>query len=201
MSVRLRHCLILTSAVCLFGGGRAKAQEDDSLYSLILYAGGGYSLNLSPFDILPPGLQRNGFGGSVRLMWKPEHLLRVGLETGIIQVYSIRNSDVQSPFGTTDFSSSLHAIPLALMFSMPIVQRLDGYIGSTSYLLFSDTKSFGNSTRGLMLSIGFSAALTYMWMIDDEWAVGAELKWYHVEKSRDDNVMLYVVFSYPLLEW
>ena len=201
MSAKLKQCLVLAIAGCLTATVPAKAQDRDSVYTLILYAGAGYTRNFSPFGDAPAGLRRDGLGASVRVMWKPEHLLRVGLETGITQVYSVQRKGVQSPFGVTDFSSYLNAIPLALTFSMPLTNSLEGYIGSTSYLLFSKTESYGNSTTGFMLSIGFSAGLTYLWMINDEWRVGTEVKWYHIEKSRDDNVMVYLVFSYPIIDW
>ena len=201
MSANLKQYAIVAVAGYLTASVPAKGQEQDSMYALVLYAGAGYSRNFSPFGDAPEGLRRNGLGASVRVMWKPEHLLRVGLEAGITQIYSVQQKGVQSPFGVTDFSSYLNAIPLALTFSMPLTDRLEGYIGSTSYLLFSRTESYGNSTTGFMLSIGFSAGLTYLWMMNDDWQVGSEVKWYHIEKSRDDNIMVYLVLSFPILEW
>jgi hypothetical protein len=180
------------------------AQEQDTVYSLTAFVGGGYTRNFSGFERIP-GLDsepdRNGMSGFVRVMWTPEHLLSVGLETGIARVYAINAKGVQTSFGGTDFSSVLNVVPLSLSFSMHLTKRLEGYIASTSYFLFSHTRSFGSSVYGTMISIGFSATLSYMWPIDDDWSVGCEIKWYHIEKSMDDNGMIQVVVSYQFLEW
>ena len=109
------RCVILAFEAGLIAGPvLSVAQERDTTYSLIVYAGGGYTRNLSKFDTPLPGLKTNGFGGAVRVMWRPEHLIRVGLETGIAQVYYVKIEGVQSPYGETDFSSFLNVVPLAL---------------------------------------------------------------------------------------
>jgi len=177
------------------------AQERDTTYSLVLYAGGGFTRNLTKWDPPLPGLKKTGFGGFVRVMWHPEHLLSVGLETGFAQVYYVAVDNMQTPFGETDYSSYLSVVPLELAFSMPIIGHLQGYIGSTSFFMFSRTESFGNTAKGFALSIGFTAGLSYLWPINEKWALGCELKWYHIEKTWDDNMMAYVLFSYRFLEW
>lgn len=202
-SIRSRLVIQLTALVCAMSSV-ALSQDKDTLYTLTAYAGGGYARNFSRFERIPgldlkPG--RDGIGGFLRVMWTPEHLLSVGFETGFARVYSVKAKDVQTPFGRTDFSSVLNVIPFSLTFSMHITRRLEGYIASTSYLLYSYTQSFGSSVYGTMLSIGFSAAFSYMWMVDDDWSAGCELKWYHIEKSKDDNAMFEVVVSYRFLEW
>jgi hypothetical protein len=180
------------------------AQEQDTVYALTVYVGGGYTRNFSPFERIA-GLDqkpdRNGMSGFVRVMWTPEHLLSVGLETGLARIYAVNATGVQTAFGTTEYSSILNVVPLSLTFSMHLTRRLEGYIASTSYLLYSHTSSFGNSVYGTMLSIGFSAALSYMWPINDDWSIGGELKWYQIEKSNDRNGMFQVVISYQFLEW
>ncbi len=198
-----RSALRLT-AICCVLTLQVRPQGQDTVYTLTVYVGGGFTRNFSAFERIP-GLDvkanKNGMSGFVRVMWTPEHLLSVGLETGLARVYSMNAEGVQSPFGGTDFSSVLNVVPLSLTFSMHLTRNLEGYIASTSYLLYSHTRSFGNSVYGTMLSIGYSAALSYMWPIDDDWNVGCELKWHQIEKSQDTNGMIQVVVSYRFLEW
>lgn len=205
MSVKtLVRLLISLASMYPAGTFSSFGQEPETLYSLRVYVGGGYTRNFSRFEPIPGldlNLQRNGVGGFVRVMWKPEHLLRVGLETGISQVYSVSGENLSTEFGQTNFGSYLSVVPLSLTFSMPLTDHLEGSIGSTSYFLFSKTWSFGNTVSGLMISIGFSAALAYMWPMNEDWDIGCELKWYHIEKSRDDNAMIQVVASYRFFEW
>ena len=187
--------------VLLTGLATARAQTSDTTYALIAYGGGGYVRNISQFDINPEGLQRNGFGGTVRVMWKPEHLLRLGLETGLTQVYYIKSEDVQTEFGVTDFTSSMNAVPILLAISMPLTKRIDVYAGLGSFFLYSNTESFGSNVTASALSIGFSAGVSYMTPLDTDWGIGGELKWYHLDKFSDDTITLQVMVSYRFLEW
>ncbi len=182
----------------------AAAQEQDSLYRLTAFAGYGYTRNFSSFPQIP-GVPhtplRDGTGGFVRVMWTPEHLLSVGLEAGLSRIYVLKADHIQTPYGITNMYSSLNMVPVSLSFSMHLTRRLEGYIASTSYILFSNTTSFGSSTSGTMMSIGFSAALSYLWPLDDDWSAGCEVRWYHIDKSGDDNANVAVVVSYQFLEW
>ena len=42
---------------------------------------------LSELDL--KDLNKNGFSGTIRLMWEPEHLLSIGIESGYLQLYDI----------------------------------------------------------------------------------------------------------------
>jgi hypothetical protein len=196
------HLRLLVIVFVMTPATRARAQ--DTLYALTAYVGAGYTRNMSPYTGVA-GLtlrhDRDGMGAFARVMWTPEHLLSVGLETGLARVYAVNAGAVASSYGPTEYRSVLNVVPLSLMFSMHITERLEGYIGSTSYLLFSRTQSFGNSTFGTMMSIGFSVAFSYMWVVNEEWSAGAEIKWYHIEKSQDDNVSMQAAVSYRLLRW
>lgn len=187
--------------VLILGLAAASAQTPDTTYALIAYGGGGYVRNISQFDITPEGLQRNGFGGTLRVMWKPEHLLRLGVETGLTQVYYVRTENVQTDFGATDFVSSMNAVPILLMLSMPLSKHLDIYAGMGSFLLYSNTESFGSSVTASAMSVGFSLGVSYMTPLDGDWGIGGELKWYHMDKFSDDNITLQIMVSYRFLEW
>lgn len=179
----------------------ARAQTSDTTYALVAYGGGGYVRNVSEFDITPQGLHQNGFGGTLRVMWRPEHLLRLGLETGLTQVYYIKTENVQTDFGVTTFTSSMNAVPILLTLSMPLSEHIDVYGGLGSFLLYSNTESFGSSVTQSSLSIGFSLGVSYMTPLEGDWGIGGELKWYHMDKFSDDNITLQVMVSYRFLEW
>ncbi|MCL4280070.1 MAG: hypothetical protein KJZ60_10410, partial [Ignavibacteriaceae bacterium] len=77
-------------------------QVNDTTYSLSTEIGLGYSRYFTTMDY--NDLNKNGFSGTVRVMWNPEHLLSIGLETGYQYLYSIDVSDYDTEFGTTDLS-------------------------------------------------------------------------------------------------
>jgi hypothetical protein len=196
-----RNRLIVAALTLMLFSTSASAQNADTTYALIVYGGGGFTRNLSQFDVLPSGLQRNGFGGTLRIMMRPEHLLRVGLETGLTQVYYVKSEGVQTDFGITDFTSSMNAVPILLVFSMPLVEHLDIYAGSGGFLMYSNTESFGTQVTASAMSIGFMLGLSYMVPLEGDWGIGGELKWYHMDKFSDDNIMLHLMVSYRFLEW
>jgi hypothetical protein len=200
MSSNARRAIFWLLAL-VFVCATGRAQETDTTYALIAYGGAGYTRNLSTFDITPQGLQQNGFGGTLRIMWKPEHLLRLGIETGLTQVYQVKTVNIQSTYGATDFTSSLNAVPILLAFSMPLTDRLEVILRSGGYLLYSNTESFGNTVSSSTLSTGFGFGLSYMTPLDEDWGIGGEIKWYHMSKFDDDNIMLQVMVSYNFLEW
>src|SRR5689334_4548368 len=60
-------------------------------YALVAYVGGGFSYYATTIDT-PDGSQnvqinRRGFPNSLRLMWHPDHRLRMGIESGWIEFY------------------------------------------------------------------------------------------------------------------
>ncbi len=196
-----KYRVVVGMLALLIGGSSVHAQGPDTTYALVAYGGFGYTRNLSKFDVPLQGLSRSGFGGTLRVIWKPEHLLRLGIETGLTQVYYVNTKGVQTAFGATDFTSSLNAVPILLSLSMPITDHLAVFVEPGSYLLYSTTESFGTKVTSTALSVGYALALTYLSPLDADWSIGGELKWYHMDKFSDDNIILQVMVSYRFLEW
>jgi hypothetical protein len=184
-----------------FACARLSAQEADTLYTLTVYTGGGYTRNVSSFEAEPTGLQRDGLAGTLRVMWKPEHLLRLGLETGLTHVYRVKVTNVRSAFGTTDGRSSLNAIPLVIMFSMPLMENLEILAGAGIFILYSSSEAFGSTAVSTVISPAFLASACYLIPLSDSFKIGAELKWYRFDRFDDNNVGLQVLVSYKILEW
>ena len=63
------------------------SQSVDSEYAVTAYINAGYSRFISELNI--QDLNKNGFSGTIRLMWEPEHILSVGIESGYLQLYDI----------------------------------------------------------------------------------------------------------------
>jgi len=99
---RIIICAILFSGIA-FGQGI------DKTYSITTELGLGYSRFITTMDY--NDLNKNGFEGTVRVMWNPEHLLSIGLETGYQYLYSIDINNYSTEFGNTDFSASMYTVP------------------------------------------------------------------------------------------
>jgi hypothetical protein len=175
--------------------------REDTTYALVVSGAGGYTRNVSKFENEPPGLRRDGFIGTFRIMWKPEHLLSLGIETGFTHVYRVDAQNVSTEFGTTDIYTSQNAVPILGLVSMELGRGVVISGGIGVFLLYSESRIFGESTSPFVVSGGITAALAYMVPISHDSALGAEFKWYNMDKFNDNNLSLQVMFSYRLFEW
>jgi hypothetical protein len=65
------------------------AQSMNSTYSVSSYINFGYTRFISELD--DNDLNKNGFSGTIRIMWEPEHLLSVGIESGYLNLYQFES--------------------------------------------------------------------------------------------------------------
>jgi len=173
----------------------------DTLYSLTAYVSGGYARNVSEFTISPAGLSRSGLVGALRIMWKPEHLLRMGLEIGRTHVYTVKQEGLQTAFGKTDVNMTLNATPWFLVFSMAPFDNVDVYLGGGGAFETTSSEAFGSTSATGSLSGAAMAAVSYMLPLSEKWSLGGEMKWLYMDKYDDMVVSLQVMVSYRFLEW
>ena len=183
-------------ALLLPAGSGLRAQTTDTSYAWILYAGGGYTRNISSFDFKPDGILQNGLSGTVRLMWKPEHLLRLGFETGYHYVYGVKVESFTNEFGTTDARSSMHVLPILLVFSMPVLQGFDVWAGVGAGLLTSHVEFFGEATNASSYTPYGYVGVSYMYPVGEQVCVGGEARYMYMERYRDQNFSIQAMLSW-----
>lgn len=169
------------------------------IYSLDGYAGVGYARFMTDMDL--DGLYQNGYNAKIRLMWTPEHLLSVGLESGYHYLYSYEANLVDPEYGTTNVNSSLTAVPLffvAAMKILPSVELLAG-IGPTFLNTYFD--SYGVETGSNQTSTSYFVAGRYEHPLNESLAIGGEINYYHINKIEDATLSLQFILSYRLLSW
>jgi len=179
----------------------ARGQSAGPLYTLTAYANAGYVRNLSQFDAPPPGLNQNGFAGSIRVMWKPEYLLSAGLEVGLTHVYSINQDQVQTEFGTTDLHASKDAWLILPVFSMSPFSAVEINLGIGSAISTATVESFGNTSNSSEFGSAFMASVAYLVPLSGNLRLGGELKFMRINKYEDNNLSLQITFAYRFLEW
>ena len=179
----------------------ARGQSASPIYALTAYASTGYVRNLSQFEAPPPGLNQNGFAGSIRIMWKPEYLLSAGLEVGRTHIYSVNQDQVQTEFGTTDLHSSKDAWLILPVFSMSPLPALEVNVGIGSAISTATVESFGNTSNSSEFGSAFMASVAYLVPLSGNLRLGGELKFIRINKYEDDNLSLQVTLAYRFLEW
>ena len=179
----------------------AFGQDTDVVHTLYVHAGGGLTRNVSDFDDAVPGLQRSGLFGTVRVMWKPEHLLSVGIESGFQRVYAVEITDAPSPVGPISGNSVLNALPVTLVFSMPVIERFEAYVGAGFSVLYSTVEFLGDKTVTSAYTPSFMAAGSYFVPLSDDLRLGGEVRYIYYDRFVDHNLGLQVLLSYRLTSW
>ena len=176
-------------------------QEADVVHTLYIHAGGGFTRNVSDFDVVPEGLDRSGMFGTVRLMWKPEHLLSFGLEAGYQRIYAVNITNAPSPVGPISGNSVLNAIPVLLIFSMPVIDHFEAYVGGGFGFLHSTVEFLGDETISSAYTPALMAAGSYFFPLSDDISLGGELRYVYYDRFVDQNIGVQVLLSYRLTSW
>lgn len=155
-------------------------------YNLVVTAGGGlsyYSTHLNAPDALEQtNISRFGVPASVRVMWYPDHRLRIGLESGWTTMYSYHGY-----VGNDKARVYVSVVPILLVFSMPLgwlsgtdrslARRLALTVGTGLYVNYSRLDYVGTVSSSTN-SLGWMAAGSYTYPIGRRFRVTGELKWY-----------------------
>jgi len=199
------HFILLALIVLVTVGPatRLAAQEagmiSDQPYIVTTEFGLGYSRYLTDLEF--DDLDKNGFGGMARVMWNPEHLLSIGLETGYQYLYSIDAKNVSTEFGTSDFSASMTSVPIHIAIAMRINDCLKLRGGTGIYLLSNHGDAFGDALESSLISIGMQVGLSYARPVSKDISLGAELKYSYITKLQDQHIAIQFLFIYDLIEY
>lgn len=190
---------ILIFTIMIFSA-RSFGQSSDTTYKVNAVLGFGYSYFITSLSELE-GLNPHSFNATVKIMWQPEHLLRVGIESGYLSFYSYKQSGFTSEYGTTDVKSSLAAVPIILVFAMELFDNLEVSSGVGVYFLFSEIDSYNNKVSSSVFSNGYYSSLSYYYPLNKDIKIGGELKYYYISKIEDADISLQFIFKYNFWEY
>jgi hypothetical protein len=181
------------------GAEKDTAQSDKAgEYSLVVYAGGGMSIYATTPGV-PDQVETKqttvGVSGTIRLMWQPDHLLRLGIESGQIPFYSYTIND-------KNYSGELKlsAVPLLLEWSMPIGNRCNVFLGYGVYFLNSKL-DYAGVTKSSTRSIGLALAANYVHPISDNIGIGGEVKWMNATETKNKILNLQIQLVWKFFKW
>jgi hypothetical protein len=191
----------LTAGVASFGQHKHFTSQPGKHghYSLVLYLSGGEGyflsskgipdyLNTTPTKINPVT--------SVRVMWFPDHLIKVGLESGLITFYKYGFTDSAGNKGTV----SLNATPILLVWSMSITKNFNIFAGSGAYIL--NTKlDYQTKVSAQKYSVGWMAAASYIYPVGKSTGLGLETKWLYAAETSNGSFIAQLQFVWKFLKW
>jgi hypothetical protein len=194
------HIVFAALIISLTAGlSQSYSQTDDSEYAVTAYINAGYSRFISELDY--KDLNKNGFSGTIRLMWEPEHLLSIGLESGYLQLYDITTQITYEDTITFNGSSELTAVPIIAVYSMELFENFKLSVGSGIFLLTSKVDALGNPVNSEQVSTGVLGSASYYHPLSHTISLGGEIKYYLINKIEDGDLTLQFSFQYRFLTY
>jgi hypothetical protein len=188
--------LIISFSACL---SQSFSQADDTEYAVTAYINAGYSRFISELDF--NDLNKNGFSGTIRLMWEPEHLLSIGIESGYLHLYDINTQVTYQDTITFNGSSELTAVPILMVFSMELFENFKLSVGSGMFLLTSKVDALGNLVNSNQVSTGVLGAASYYYPLSHTISLGGEIKYYLINKIEDGSLNFQFSLQYRFLTY
>lgn len=193
-----RSCMLaLVTCLSLSGTVVLAQPHADSTFAVVLYGGAGLTRYVAQINT-PVGIRASlhpgGTAFSFRAMWYPDHLLRIGFETGWVRFYSY------TLHGTADGNLYTSAAPLLLVFSMPVTDRLTAYVGGGGYFV-SSKLDFEGTVRETEFSQGYMLGASYHFPLNETLGLAAELKWYNASQFEDGAFCAQIMVVWRCLSW
>lgn len=168
-------------------------------YHLILYVASGPGFFLSDKGApayLQPRRSRFNPVNTARIMWKPDHRVKVGFETGYMTFYKYKLTSEEGKNGTIE----LNAVPLLLDFSVTLTKRWNLFAGPGVYILNTHL-DYEGKTVSKRVAMGWMAALAYVYPINKEVGIGAEAKWLYASESIRGSIALQAQLVWRFIKW
>ena len=196
---RIKVNIVFTAMIIILSAylSQSYSQSVDSEYAVTAYINAGYSRFISELNI--QDLNKNGFSGTIRLMWEPEHILSVGIESGYLQLYDITTQITTQDSITFKGSSELTAVPIITVFSMELFENFKLSVGSGIFLLTSKVDVLGNPVNSNQVSTGILASGSYHFPLSSTISLGGEVKYYLINKIEDGDLTLQLSLQYSFL--
>lgn len=177
-----------------------KAQEKTSpekKYALSATIGNGLMYNIQNRETIFGNLF---LSPSVRIMWKPNHLLNIGIESGYLTVSKQDSIIVSTPFDSTSFKARLNAIPILLVFNMKVA-KIDLFYGMGLSYLTTRLEAFDERVVVGNWYYCYNIALAYNYPITKNIDIGIEAKSYFFPKLQTLTGGISINLSYQFLHW
>lgn len=195
-------CFFLAFSIASFaqtkssGGEFLPAKRVGRGYALVAYVSGGlgyYTSGGGTTTFLKTKVTKLNPLATVRVMWYPDHLLRLGVETGYVTFYTYTLKD-------TVGKVALNAIPFLVEWSMPITKRLNAFVGTGVYFLNSKLRYDGKASS-TKASLGWVAAVSYTQPLTKNLGIATELKYMDASETVNALACVQVQLVWKFFKW
>ena len=168
-------------------------------YSFVAYISGGigyYATNPGTPVSVTTKTSKLGAVATLRILWHPDHLLRIGIETGYMTFYSYTIKDSAGNTG----KSTLSGVPILLVVSMPITHRLNAFFGTGFYNL-TTSLNYAGKVDSHKLSVGWMLAASYIQPVNKRLGIGTEIKWMDAAQTVDGSIVAQLQLVWKFVTW
>jgi hypothetical protein len=143
---------------------------------------------------------RTGLAYSARIMWEPEHLLRIGITTGSLNIAHYKENIVKTKFGTTNIDNYLGVYPIILVFNMKI-WYFDVYSGLGPAYVWSSISAFNENSESYEWDYAVTASIAYKYKIIKNLFMNSEIEYLALPELFKNIYKVSVGIKYDFLEW
>lgn len=186
--------LFLTSFIIINAQEQVK---DEKRFALSVTIGNGFNYNIQNQK---PVMDNIFYSPAIRLLWEPNHLLNIGVETGYLTISKQDSTIVSTPYGQTIFKARLNAIPLLLVFNMK-VSKINLYYGLGVSYLTTHLQAFDEKVVVGNWYYCYNVALAYNYPLSKNVNIGIEAKSYFFPKLQTMTGGVAINLNYKFLHW
>jgi hypothetical protein len=177
-------------------------QYEARFRALKLTLGGGYGYYFNTFtNVVDEDVKNSRPSFCGKLMWQPEHRLRIGFESGYYEIYS--TTRIETVNKTQKLTTSLNVIPLFLTLAFKTTKHFDinfatgGAIMNYGVIVNKSKKS---RIEGQTLSLSnFATGVAWYLPLGNRFELGAEFKYLYLGKTQDSHVSAFLDLSYKIV--
>ena len=140
------------------------------------------------------------YSPSIRVLWEPNHLLNIGIESSYLTMLKQDSSTVSTTFSSTIFRARLNAIPILLVFNMKVA-KIDLYYGIGLSYVTSKLEAFNDRVEVSNWYYCYDLAIAYKYPLSKSIDIGIEAKSYFFPKVLKISGGAVINFTYTFLKW
>ena len=179
-------------------GEDSAGKVDSSVYKLSLEVGSGASMMMNKMN--SRRFEDINLFAMVRLMWRPDRILNIGIEADYLDLMNDQRSGVETEFGTTDFRAKLFCYPINGILSMKLF-GIDIYAGAGIAFVISRINAFDETSETHIITGSYTYAMAYSIPLTPRLSMGAEGKVFIVSTVNKVATSLILKLNWDILVW
>ncbi|MGE5500073.1 MAG: hypothetical protein ACM3Q2_18525 [Syntrophothermus sp.] len=141
-----------------------------------------------------------GFAGSLRLLWEPEKLLKIGLEGGVVHLAHSKEDLVNTDFGPTIRANTMNAYPLMIIFNMKL-WKAELMMGLGAANVTSKINAFRDISLSNVITASHMYGVGYNLPVSGRLSLGGEIKFYSFSTPEVLVGTAQLKLKYSIYEW